>query len=61
LDEDKWLSPDFEAENLLSLLKPFPAGEIEEWQVGPEARNPRNDYPELIKPHKTSRQESLFS
>jgi hypothetical protein len=35
---------------------------MEEWEVGNEARNPRNDYQELIKPkpHKTSRQGSLF-
>lgn len=58
--EDKWLSPDIEAENLLPLLKPFPADEMEEWEVGSEARNPRNDHPELIKPQKTSRQGSLF-
>ena len=59
-NERKWLNPDIEAENLLPLLKPFPAGEMEEWEVGSEARNPRNDYPELIKPQKTSRQGSLF-
>ena len=58
--EDKWLSPDIEAENLLPLLKPFPADKMEEWEVGAEARNPRNDYPEVIKPHKASRQGSLF-
>jgi putative SOS response-associated peptidase YedK len=61
-NENKRLNPDFEAENLLSLLKPLPADKMEEWEVGNEARNPRNDYPELInpKPHKTSRKGSLF-
>jgi hypothetical protein len=24
------------------------------------ARNPKNDYPEIINPHKTSKQEHLF-
>jgi putative SOS response-associated peptidase YedK len=50
-DEDTWLNPDTtEPEQLLSLLKPYPADKMEEWRVGDEARNPRNDYPELIKP-----------
>jgi putative SOS response-associated peptidase YedK len=35
---------------LLPLLKPYAAEDMEEWQVGDAARNPRNDYPELIKP-----------
>ncbi len=25
---------------------------MEEWEVGDEAKNPRNDYPELIEPKK---------
>jgi putative SOS response-associated peptidase YedK len=50
-DEETWLNPDItEPEQLLPLLKPYPAEEMEEWQVGDAARNPRNDYAELIKP-----------
>ncbi len=50
-DEKKWLDPDVqEPEHLFPLLKQYPAKEMEEWGVGPEARNPRNDYPELIEP-----------
>jgi putative SOS response-associated peptidase YedK len=50
-DEEAWLNPDIaESERLLPLLKPYPADEMEEWHVSDEARNPRNDYPELIKP-----------
>jgi putative SOS response-associated peptidase YedK len=50
-DEAIWLNPDLvEPEQVLPLLKPYPAEKMEEWQVGDEARNPRNDYPELIKP-----------
>ena len=53
-DEEIWLNPDnAEPEQLLHLLKPYPADKMEEWQVGSSARNPRNDYPELIKPVKT--------
>jgi len=50
-DEAMWLDPDVdEPERLLPLLKQYPAEKMEEWRVGDEARNPKNDYPELIKP-----------
>ena len=49
-DEETWLNPDItEPEQLLPLLQPYPADQMEEWQVGDAARNPRNDSPELIK------------
>src|SRR3954454_22977528 len=52
-DEDTWVNPDIvEPELLQPLLKPYPADLMEEWAVGDEARNPRNDYPELIQPIK---------
>ncbi|HET8687078.1 MAG TPA: SOS response-associated peptidase [Methanosarcina sp.] len=60
-DEDIWLNPDIdEASQLLPLLKPFPDDKLEEWEVGAKARNPRNDYPEVIEPLKTNKQRSLF-
>jgi putative SOS response-associated peptidase YedK len=60
-DEDIWLNPDVdEASQLLPLLKPFPSDKLEEWEVGAEARNPRNDYPEVIEPRKTNKQRTLF-
>src|SRR5947209_7026607 len=50
-DEETWLNPDIsEPAQLLPLLKPYPADKMETWPVGEAARNPRNDYPELIKP-----------
>jgi putative SOS response-associated peptidase YedK len=50
-EEAVWLNPDIiEPEHLLPLLKPYPAEDMEAWPVGDEARNPRNDYPELMKP-----------
>ena len=50
-DEAAWLDPDLvEPERLLPLLAPYPTEEMETWRVGDEARNPRNDYDELIKP-----------
>lgn len=54
------LNPDTEANKLHNLLKPYSAENMEEWEVGAAARNPVNDYPEIIEPHKTSRQERLF-
>jgi putative SOS response-associated peptidase YedK len=49
-DEAVWLDPDItEPERLLPLLKQYPAVKMEEWQVGDAARNPKNDYPEIIK------------
>ena len=59
-DEDTWLNPDIEAQQLLLLLKPFNAEKMEEWEVGAAARNPINDYPEVIEPVKNSRQRTLF-
>jgi putative SOS response-associated peptidase YedK len=53
-DEEAWLNPDLtEPENLLPLLKPYPAEHMETWRVGDGAKNPRNDTEELIKPLST--------
>jgi putative SOS response-associated peptidase YedK len=60
-DEDEWLNPDIvEPEKLQHLLKPYPADKMEEWQVSDEARNPRNDNPEVIKPVQPDGQKSLL-
>jgi putative SOS response-associated peptidase YedK len=59
-DEDTWLNPYIEVPQLLLLLKPFNAKKMEEWEVGTAARNPINDYPEVIDPVKSSRQGTLF-
>jgi putative SOS response-associated peptidase YedK len=54
-DEADWLNPDIvEPERLSALLKPYPTDRMEEWHVGDAARNPKNDYPELIKPMQDS-------
>jgi putative SOS response-associated peptidase YedK len=53
-EEETWLNPDItEPAQLSPLLKPYSADKMEEWHVGDAARNPRNDYPELIQPLKT--------
>ena len=59
-DEDVWLNPDVDADQLHPLLKPFHDDKMEEWEVGADARDPRNDFPEVIKPLKTNRQRTLF-
>jgi putative SOS response-associated peptidase YedK len=49
-DEATWLNPDIvEPERLLPLLKSYPAEKMKAWRVGDAARNPQNDYPELLK------------
>jgi putative SOS response-associated peptidase YedK len=61
-DEKTWLDPDItEPKELFPLLTQYPAKDMEEWEVGSEARNPRNDYPELIEPQKAEQQENLLS
>jgi putative SOS response-associated peptidase YedK len=59
-EEAIWLNPDVEADQLHPLLKPFPANMMKEWEVGAAARDPKNDYPEIIEPHKSSGQRTLF-
>jgi putative SOS response-associated peptidase YedK len=50
-DEETWLNPDIsEPAQLLPLLKSYPDEKMETWPVGEEARNPKNDFPELLKP-----------
>jgi putative SOS response-associated peptidase YedK len=50
-DEETWLNPDIsEPAQLQPLLQSYPADKMETWPVGEAARNPRNDFPELIKP-----------
>jgi putative SOS response-associated peptidase YedK len=59
-DEDTWLNPDTEVGQLLPLLKPYNTDEMVEWEVGAAARDPKNDYEEVIEPHKSTRQRTLF-
>jgi putative SOS response-associated peptidase YedK len=60
-DEETWLNPDIsEPAQLLPLLKPYPSIKMETWPVGEEARNPRNDYPEVMKPIEVASQKPLL-
>ena len=49
--EKAWLNPDFsEPEQIMPMLKTSTPDQMEAWHVADEARNPRNDYPEIINP-----------
>lgn len=61
-EEKEWLNPDMtEPEQVLKMLKPFPPGKMDYWRAPDEAKNPRNDYPELIKPVAEVKQGQLLS
>lgn len=50
-DEDRWLDPeDKDVAKLLPLLKPYPVGEMESYQVSPLVNKPANVSIDLIKP-----------
>jgi putative SOS response-associated peptidase YedK len=47
---DKWLDPAIEGkEQLLDMLRPYPAGEMEAYPVSKRVNSPRNNSPECIK------------
>ena len=47
--EDEWLDPgEKDIEKLSALLKPYPAGELEAYQVADLVNNPKNDNEKLI-------------
>jgi putative SOS response-associated peptidase YedK len=49
--EHSWLNPDFtEPEQIMPMLKTSSPDQMASWHVGDEAKNPRNDYPEIINP-----------
>lgn len=50
-DEEKWLDPGpMDAAKLTPLLNPYPAEEMETYDVSPLVNSPRNDTPECISP-----------
>jgi putative SOS response-associated peptidase YedK len=49
--EKAWLNPDFtEPEQIMPMLKTSSPERMESWHVSDEAKNPKNDYPEIINP-----------
>jgi histone acetyltransferase (RNA polymerase elongator complex component) len=59
-DEATWLNPETEVDQLHHLLKSFHADEIEEWEVGAAARDPKNDYQKLLRHIKPASKNSSF-
>jgi putative SOS response-associated peptidase YedK len=45
-----WLDPDTSAEQLLALLRPYPAGEMVAAAVSTAVNNPRNEGPACLEP-----------
>ena len=49
--EEAWLDPVLmDVGQISQMLKPYPSENMEEWRVGDEVRNPKNDDPEVMKP-----------
>jgi putative SOS response-associated peptidase YedK len=49
--ENAWLNPDFtEPEQIMPMLKTSSPDQMESWHVADAAKNPKNDYPELLSP-----------
>lgn len=47
---DLWLDPDVPGEGVRPLLRPYPAEEMEAYEVSPKVNSATNDGPELIEP-----------
>jgi len=47
---DMWLDPDVPGDGVRPLLRPYPAGEMEAYEVSPRVNSAAHDDPELIEP-----------
>lgn len=60
-DEEFWLDPQADEKALLSLLKPYDSGLMEEYEVSIKVNSPKEDSPECVKPMRNfPRQEPLL-
>ena len=48
-DEERWLDGSTALDDILSLLRPFPAADMERYRVSTEVNNIRNNHPDLVK------------
>jgi len=48
--EKEWMDPGIQTEEAISLLKPYPEGELQAYQVSSLVNNVRNDGPQLVLP-----------
>ena len=53
-EEEKWLDPNADTSELLKLLDPYPADQMEAYEVSTMVNKPVNDSPENIKPVKAA-------
>jgi putative SOS response-associated peptidase YedK len=59
--ENLWIDPEFgDVNKLAELIKPFPAEEMEVYEVSRLVNSPKNDSPDCIKKSSGPRQELLF-
>ncbi len=49
-DRAKWLSGEYKPEELVTLLKPYPAEQMEAYEVSTLVNSPVNDFPECLDP-----------
>jgi putative SOS response-associated peptidase YedK len=49
-DESDWLSDALSDSDIAALLKPYPAGSMQSYEISALVNNPRHDSPEIIKP-----------
>ena len=60
-DEDLWLDPDIKGvDRLIAVLKPYPAKDMEYYEVSPLVNSPLSDVPQCMERAFSPRQESLF-
>ena len=60
-DEDLWLEPSMKnTEKLISVLKPYPAKDMELYEVSPLVNSPANDVPQCIERVSPPQQGQLF-
>lgn len=55
-----WITPDTDPDLLNSLLQPYPASEMETYEISTLVNNVRNDSPEIVEPYKPPSQQNLF-
>lgn len=49
-DEETWLNLDTDEDQLMNLLRPYPASEMKKWEVSTAVNSPRNNSSEIIRP-----------
>lgn len=53
-NEEQWLNPDISSEDAISLLEPYPANEMQKYQISTLVNSPKNDSAEILIPAQNS-------